>query len=309
MSPRKDHLSTDLAFLAIPGEHGQDGEMALGYWQQVIEKGIRVPLDRPLDELTAELTAMLGDPDPRVREEIALSTLGIWIAEGVYDELLAGLGDGMCTGLGVGLGETGTDTVFRRSYSALVLAECIDRDTRLALVSEDTLLGWGDRLTSWFVREQDLRGYVPGKGWAHAASHGSDAIAALARSPRFGSSELTVLLDVIADRLLLPSDEFFVAGEPDQMARAVIHVLRRDLLELKLLEPWIARLAQQAIPNSAVGVHPYRVAGNVQAFLRSLQLQLTLGKPQPTVRSDLMLVLVSQLIRTNGGYLSGPRKH
>jgi hypothetical protein len=283
--------------------------MALAYWQQVIERGLQVPPDRPLDELTAELTAMLGDPNPTVREEVALATLGIWIADGVYDELLAGLGDGMCTGLGVGIGESGTDTVFRRSYSALVLAECIDRDSGLDLVSVDTLLGWGDRLTTWFVREQDLRGYVRGKGWAHAASHGADAIAALARSPRFGASELTVLLDVIADRLLLPNEEFFVAGEADQMARAVIHVLRRDLLDLKLLEPWIARLAQQAMPHSAVGVHPYRVAGNVQGFLRSLQLQLALAKPQPAVRSDLLLVLVSQLIRTNGAYLAGPRKH
>ncbi len=281
----------------------------MAYWQQVIERGLQVPPDRPLDELTAELTAMLGDPNPMIREEVALATLGIWIGEGVYDELLAGLGDGMCTGLGVGVGEVGTDTVFRRSYSALVLVECIDRDSKHALVSADTLLNWGDRLSSWFVREQDLRGYVPGKGWAHAASHGADAIAALARSPRFGTSELTVLLDVIADRLLLPTDEFFVAGEADQMARAVIHVLRRDLLGLKLLEPWINRIAQQAVPHPAPGVHPYQVAGNAQAFLRSLQLQLALGKPQPTVRSDLLLVLVAQLIRTNGAYLAGARRH
>lgn len=297
-----------LHLLANAGEAGQDGEMAWAYWQQVIETGLQVPPDRPLDELTAELTGMLGDSDPMIREEVALATLGSWIAEGVYDELLAGLGDGMCAGLGVGLGEIGTDTVFRRSYSALVLAECIDRDSDLGLVSADTLLGWGDRLTGWYVRERDLRGHVPGKGWAHAVSHGADAIAALARSPRFGASELTVLLDVIADRLLLPG-EFFVAGEADQMARAVIHVLRRDLLDLKLLEPWIARIAQQAMPHSAVGVHPYRVAGNVQAFLRSLQLQLALGKPQPAVRSDLLLVLVAQLIRTNGAYLAGPPRH
>lgn len=287
--------------------------MVLAYWEQVVDRGLRVPVDRPLDELTAELTTMLGDPSPRVRERIALATLGSWISAGVYDELLVGLGDGMCTGLGVGLGENGTDTVFRRSYSALVLAECIDRDTRLSLVGANTLLDWGDRLTSWLVREQDLRGFVAGKGWAHAVSHGAGAIAALARSPHFGASELTVLLDVIADRLLLATDEFFVAGEADQLAQAVIQVLRRDLLDLKLLEPWVARLAPQATPQPAprgtIGGHPYRVAGNVQAFLRSLQLQLALGKPQPAIRPDLLLVLVAQLVRTNGGYLGQPHKH
>ena len=284
--------------------------MVSAYWQQVIEGGHRVPPDRPIDELTAELTSMLGDPDPAVREDIALATLGSWIADGVYDDLLAGLGAGMCTGLGVGLATPGTDDVFRRSCSALVLAEAIDRDTTMRLVSGDVILGWGDRLSSWFVREQDLRGFISGKGWAHTVAHGADALGALARSPHVGSNELTVILDVIADRLLLPSSDFLVAGEPDRLALAVITVLRRNLLGLKLLEPWIARLASQAVPLSGVsGEHPYRVSGNVQAFLRSLQMQLALGKPHPDVRSDLLLALVDQLTRTNRAYLAPPRQH
>ena len=87
-----------------------------------------MPSDRPLDDLTAELTRMLGDPDPAQRDGTAFPTLTTWIERGVYDDLLAGLGDGMATGLRVGLGERDTDTVFRRSFSALVLGECIARD-------------------------------------------------------------------------------------------------------------------------------------------------------------------------------------
>lgn len=285
------------------------GQVVSAYWQQVVQQGLQVPVDRPLDELTAELTTMLGDPDPRIREELALATLGTWIHEGVYDELMSGLGAGMCTGLLVGLGERDTETVFRRSYSALVLAECIDRDSRERLVSPEEVLTWGDRVSSWFVREQDLRGFLPGRGWAHSVAHGADVIGALARSPRLGANELTVMLDVIADRLLLPTDEFFVAGEHDRLAQAVMHVLRRDLLDIKLLEPWVMRLANQAAPGGSHDVHPYRVSGNVQAFLRSLQLQLALAKPQPAVRSDLLLVLVGQLVRTNRPYVGPPPRH
>lgn len=279
------------------------GQVVSAYWQQVVQGGVAVPPDRPLDELTAELTTMLGDPDPRVREEIALTTLGTWIHTGVYDELLEGLGSGMCTGLSVGLGERGTETVFRRSYSALVLAECIERDNQLMLVSEQTLFTWGDRLSSWLVREQDLRGFIPGSGWAHAVAHGADAIGALARSPRLGANELTVLLDVVADRLLLPTDDFLVAGEPDRLAEAIAHMLRRDLLGIKLLEPWVRRLANSAIPRGTYDQHPYLVAGNVQSFLRALQLQVSLGRPRPGVRSDLLLVLAEQLSRTNRAHL------
>src|SRR3954447_23682646 len=91
----------------------------------------RAPADRPLAELTAELTTMLGAADPYLRDEIAYPTLATWVSEGVYDELLVGLGDGMTAGLVVGIGEEGTDTVFRRSFSALVLATCIERATTL----------------------------------------------------------------------------------------------------------------------------------------------------------------------------------
>src|SRR5689334_6020392 len=102
--------------------------MASAYWQHVVADGRRVPPDRPLDELTADLTRMLGDPDPEVRSGIAVPTLRAWVHQGVYDDLLRGLGDGMAAGLGVGIGSRGDDTVLRRSSAALVLGECIERD-------------------------------------------------------------------------------------------------------------------------------------------------------------------------------------
>ena len=110
----------------------------------------------------------------------------------------------MAAGLGVGLGERDTDSVFRRSFSALILGECIGRDNDRPLVAGGKVLEWGDRVATWLLRERDLRGFVPGKGWAHAVAHGADALGTLARSPHVGTAELTVILDVIADRLLLP---------------------------------------------------------------------------------------------------------
>ncbi|HNA99681.1 MAG TPA: hypothetical protein PLC19_09420, partial [Marmoricola sp.] len=91
-------------------------------WERVIAQGAQVPQDVPLSDLTAELTRMLGDPDPHIRDAVAFPTMATWISAGVYDDLLMALGDGMCAGLTVGLGESGTDSVFRRSFSALVLA-------------------------------------------------------------------------------------------------------------------------------------------------------------------------------------------
>ncbi len=283
--------------------------MASGFWEQVVAGGLKVPPDRSLVEMTEDLTRMLGDPDPDIRDGIAFPTMATWIDEGVYDDLLVGLGDGMCHGLEVGLGNSGDDTVFRRSFSALILTECIDRTTRTGFGGPDVVLRWGDRVMGWLVRERDLRGFVPGKGWAHAVAHGADALGALARSPYLGRLELTVILDMIADRLLSPTEEFFVCGEEDRLAFATMHVLRRDVLALDVLEPWVARVAAGANPRGSADHNPFHVAGNVQSYLRSLHLQLALGSQHPVVRTDLLLVLMSHLRLTNPAYFTPPRAH
>ncbi len=279
--------------------------MSGAYWQQVHADGLAVPQDRPLDDLTAELTRMLGDPDPAKRDGTAYPTLTTWVDRGVYDDLLAGLGDGMAIGLGVGLGEQGTDTVFRRSFSALVLGECIARDNRRPLLPGGKILEWGDRLATWLLRERDLRGFVPGKGWAHAVAHGADTLATLAGSPHLATPELTVILDVVADRVLLPVDRLFTNGEPDRLAFATMTVLRRNVVPLRVLEPWIARLAAAAGTRSAYDQRdPYLVGGNAEAFLRALYLQLSLSARPPQMRSDLLLVVLDALKSTNAAYLA-----
>lgn len=264
------------------------------YWEGVQATGLDVPSDRPLDELTAELTRMLGDPDPELREGIAVPTLLTWIERGVYDDLLTGLGDGMAAGLQVGLGGAGTgltdDSVFRRGHSAVVLAACIERDNGRPLVPGGKVLEWGDRLATWLLRERDLRD-VGG-----AVSHAADALGVLARSPHLSRPELTVLLDVIADRVLAPTGTAFGLRESDRLAAATMAVLHREAIPLAVLEPWVARVAAGggALPEA-----DDRSPVNAEGFLRSLYLQLALGHRQPGVRADLLLVVIDALRRTN----------
>lgn len=278
--------------------------MVSTFWEQVMANGLKVPDDRPLDELTTELTRMLGDPDPAVRDGVAYPTFTTWLAEGVYDDLLGGLGDGIAAGLEVGIGQDGTDTVFRRSFSALVLGECIGRDNRAHLLPADVILTWGDRIATWLVRERDLRGHVLGKGWAHAVAHGADALGALAEAESVGRLELTVLLDVLADRLLAPTEYHLVNGEVDRLAAASMRILRRNLLDLDVLEPWVARLAHSASPTGHDASDPYLVTGNVQAYLRALHLQLALAPDPPSCRSDLLLVVIDALRQSNPYHLA-----
>jgi hypothetical protein len=278
--------------------------MTRAYWSNVKASGLAVPEDRPLADLTTELTTMLGSPDPHMRDGLAYPALATWVDRGVYDDLIAGLGDGMCAGLTVGLGEQDTDSVFRRAFSVLVLAECIDRDNEQGLLPALKLLEWGDHIASWYLRERDVRGFVPGKGWAHAVAHGADAIGVLARSPHFGRNELTVLLDVIGDRVLAPVDAPYAHGEPDRMAMATMTVLRRNLVPLSVVEPWVARITADAELAYDGETDPFLKSANAEAFLRALHLQLAIAPNSPDVRPDLLLVVMSALRSTNPSYLT-----
>ena len=281
--------------------------MSTAYWQQVRSAEMKVPTDRPLADLTAELTTMLGATDPVERDEIAYPILATWISDGVYDDLLAGLGDGMAAGLTQGLGESGTDSVFRRSFSGLVLAECIGRDNTESLLPSTKLLEWGDRVTGWLVRERDVRGFVPGRGWAHAVAHGADAIGTLASSPHFGLNELTVLLDVIADRVLIETETPLTSGEPDRLALATMSVFRRRLVPLRIIEPWLARITAAATGSGAPDRDPYLVTANPESFLRALHIQVAFAPEPVDVRADLLLELVGALRATNAAYLRPAR--
>ena len=90
-----------------------------------------------------------------------------------------------------------------------------------------------------------------------------------------------MLLDVLADRLLLPVDRLFTNGEPDRLAAATMAVLRRNCVSLRVVEPWIARLAAAAGARASYDDRdPHLMSGNAEAYLRALYLQLALG-PQP----------------------------
>ncbi|MCD6641090.1 MAG: DUF2785 domain-containing protein [Nocardioides sp.] len=283
--------------------------MSSGYWQQVQRAGFRVPDDRGLGDLTSELTVMLGSNDPAVRDGTAYPALATWIERGVYDDLLVGLGDGMVAGLLTGLGERDTDTVFRRSFSALVLAECLRRDNAHHLVPATRILDWGDRLATWFLRERDTRGHVAGKGWAHAIAHGADALGVLADSPHLAGAELAVLLDVIAERVLVPGTPPLLSGEPDRLAAAVMHLLRRNVLGLETLESWVGRLAAAADAHDpSIDGDPYVATHNAQTLLRSLFVSLSLAPDPPQVRPDLLLVLVDALRGSNAPFLATPHR-
>ena len=257
--------------------------------------------DLPLADLTAELTAHAGRRRPARCATGCLPTLATWIERGVYDDLLAGLGDGMAAGLRVGIGERGTDTVFRRSFSALVLAECIARDNQRPLVPGGKVLEWGDRLATVAApragpaglrarqglgpRRRPRRGRPgrprrvapPGHGRADRAARRDRRAAAAARRPACSST----------------ASPTGWRGDDAGAAPRAGAVRRRGAVDRP------ARRAAPDRPPAAGDADPY-LDTRQHRGVPARALPPARARPEPpAVRADLLLVLVDALRTTN----------
>jgi len=75
---------------------------------------------------------------------------------------------------------------------------------------------------------------------------------------------------------------------------------------LRVIEPWLARIAAAATDQGPEGHDPFLTTGNPEAFLRALHLQVALAPEPVGVRADLLLSIVDALRTTNAVYLRPP---
>ena len=174
-----------IAFVAMLAVAAMAGPAhSLDFWKQIARDKYAVPADSNLGELTAELTDMLASPDPELRDDIAYSTLAAWIYQTrVLDgAALRTLIASLLGNLTAGIGERGTDGVFRRSFSALTLSAVVARDNAAPFLTAEEFRRIEQAALAYLRTEQDLRGYDPEHGWMHSAAHTADLLKFIGRS-------------------------------------------------------------------------------------------------------------------------------
>ncbi len=256
--------------------------MERDFWQAIIVNNYAFPAGYDAVGLTNELLEYLASPDEELRDRFAYNILARWIVrDGLYSpQDLRDMMNHLLANLTLGLGEQNTDSVFLRSYSALVLSLIVFRHNRAPFLDEGELAAILDGALDYWMREIDLRGYVVGKGLAAPVAHVADLLRFLARCPILSEVDLLRILDAIADRLLLEAPVIFHFDEDDRLALVVIEVVRRDLLPELNFGEWLGRFNawQNAHENDIrfdFAVHA--TAHNVKHFLRALYCRLELS--------------------------------
>jgi hypothetical protein len=263
-----------------------------GLWQGIRKAGFAVPVRPSLDVLTADLLDNLGNPDPDQRA-LGIEILETWVMRGVYEPpALRAIGGRAIDNLKVGLGEQGTDSVFLRAGSLILLKRVVEADNRRSFLGTEELEAWLDAVVAYLENERDLRGYVPGKGWAHALAQVAETLRLLALNRRLSPETLRRILDVVGAKITAPAEEPFRYYEDEWLAYAVRTIFRFKPLGVDELKQWLAGLVDpegheswKEPPRS-----PTEAAAryNTASLLRSLYFQLAASRERPPTAAQLV---------------------
>lgn len=219
-------------------------------WQQIADAGFELPPGENVDDLAAELSDAMADPDPRLRDGTAYAVMATWIERGVLDRQLARLGDGMA--------ERFSDPrIQARTFAALVLCWILERGG-----FEDA---WVSAFADWYPAEEDLRGFDPGLGWLHAVAHGADLLGVLGRDRRVRPERM---LELGARRMLADTDYVWRDAEEDRLGQAMALTLTRADLTADQSTGWLDLVEEKFSHGEPGPVPPY--ASNSIRTLRLL---------------------------------------
>jgi len=248
------------------------------FWKSIQENDCNIPEGHTVKSLTPELLSFLGSTDPELRDELAYAILVEWVEDNLYtpDELRQMIAQ-LSTNLETGIGETETDSIFLRAFSILALALIVYYDNKKSFLKPEEIDEILSNALQYLATEKDPRGYVAGRGWAHALAHTADLLLVLAENKNTSARNLVRILNGIMDKLLNSTKWIYVHGEDDRLSAAVLVVLQRGLLGAPAIKEWLDSLTSpdsDSWKGAWTNEESTRAFFNVRNFLRSLYLQV-----------------------------------
>jgi uncharacterized protein DUF2785 len=216
------------------------------YWRQIAKNHYAIPPGQDAFPLARELSGYLGSPDPELRDDLAYSMLAVWIIrqKKFSPEELVTLLEEWQSNLQAGIGETGTDSIFKRSFSALCLSALTERDLKDSFLGEGRFRALLNAALTYLGDERDLRGFDVKKGWIHATAHTADLLAALAENKLFTKQDQERVLKAITQRLASAS-EIFNYGEQDRLANVAAVIASREDFDSGGWNSWVTQMDKE----------------------------------------------------------------
>ena len=242
------------------------------FLRSIAENNYEIPAEIDSFALALALVANLASTDDELRDELSY----MFLASGIIDrhkltvqqveEILRLILDQ--DHLFYQIGEAGTDSVFMRSFSSLIVAGIIYTDNRDPSLPAQNVHIAKDALLRYAHAEKDWRGYVEGKGWAHTMAHLADALDECAQHQSMSVEDRQEILQALSELIKLPEPLYH--EEDMRLAAVAYHIIACKQVSDEFLASWVASCYVER--NSDVAV--WMSASNAKNFLRSLYFLL-----------------------------------
>ncbi len=228
----------------------------------------------PAEALASEMLQHIGSTDLVLRDTLIYSLFSEWITEAnVLDfNTLKALfvqlqGEQF---LFKGIGQSETDHVFTRSFSVLLITLILNTNNRNHFLAHDELSQVETNLIQYLQQENDLRGFVAEKGWAHSVAHAADAVNELLQGNHQIDCDYTVLLEILIGAVL--NGNSHLRDDEDALILVPIFTLLEKGLPKRVLVDHIMRfpafLEEQYLLLDEFNY--WNLYANTKQFLRSL---------------------------------------
>ncbi|MFG6494816.1 DUF2785 domain-containing protein [Fictibacillus sp. UD] len=171
-----------------------------------------------------------------------------------------------------GIGDNGTDSVFTRAFTTLLIDVIIYKDNEADFLPQETVTKAKDAVIQYIHLEEDLRGYVPVKGWAHSVAHVADTSGELLKSEKVSQKDYFKIIEPLLKKYC-NAQTVFVHGEDDRVVMPVLAMLNKGVggeeLEAFVAEiPANLKAQKEELPPEVY----WYVMANCKSLLKSLYL-------------------------------------
>ncbi|WP_033543039.1 DUF2785 domain-containing protein [Planococcus sp. CAU13] len=173
-----------------------------------------------------------------------------------------------------GIGENGTDSVFTRSFTTLLIALVLYSDNESPFLTAHAVDEAKRKMIDYMEAEKDLRGFVPGKGWAHSIAHAADVFDELAKS-RYADQEMyEELLDELWKKAFV-AESVYIHDEEERILIPILEMVKRGM-DPEILQDRLDRLpAEMARQKEWLEEEKYWfLIANAKKFLKSFYVEM-----------------------------------
>ncbi|WP_299739025.1 DUF2785 domain-containing protein [uncultured Rossellomorea sp.] len=244
--------------------------------------------------LVKSMMHFIGTTDSELRDKLIYSTFfQLALDNQLEHELLSDLLDHCLSDdmLFKGIGENGTDTVFTRAFTSIVIAVILYKDNEDDFLPKKAVYKTKDHLINYINSENDLRGFVPGKGWAHSIAHVADAFDELILNNKIERKDLLEMLRPLWEKILV-SDSVYVHGEDERILTPILAMLEKgmDIGEIEQLLKGIP--AELKCRKEQVNEENYWfLEANCKTFLKSFYVKVCSREDWISLRRNIELCL------------------